>query len=773
MSTGAVKLSDFGIAELVGHDCRSPSTRATFPSADVISPTVVKRQQSRTSSTGMIAGSLQWMSAEAVRGEPAHFAVDVWAVGITALEIARLQVPYYGLPRTEVVRRILTDPPPTLQTANTVDENRSNWSADFNSFIARCFAPVDEVTLDASGGLQQNKPGTRRATARELLQDPFIRQWSPNGPIACPREFNYWVNYGRYQSKSSRGSYDRGHQRSNATINLMSFQELASSARLSLLRLEKDIENHASPLHSLRSSPSSFPKTPTTPAARAWTNASSAGANPHEFASPTVTLSPCKEGGTPEHSRRRNSLTSRLDKSRFDYQANSLSPSNLLDPARGSATSPNTPRQWLHIASPLSFTPYALGSASSPTTSRRDLLDVLPNASSLFPSALQSRSHARVEGQINRISLSAIMNELSHSPSPNGCISTATTTTSTTISTETVTTNSSPPMTARSSAADDGAATNSNTAVMHRPHATRIMAKGQGAFPLSPGSGAISSSSFHVVSVPEGDEKFADEGAGGSSAFTSVAERLTKNGGAAEENRAKRSKDEQTASITAMTEDDQCNEDAALEGVTISLVDMKLEEDLGNVAGETVDRASDTANNTLATTRTSTASFSVTGPSAIDDLPSTVADSSDSADKELDGPYKPSLVLSLQSPRGPNIITDSTSPSTADERAPSRSGESDSERAVFRHVIIEPPTEDLAVPSEHYKPKLRVLLRDSDELMDDTEGAIGTEEAGTGRPELPPTADEPPGPYRPSFPKLSQSIQCVDEVSIQSHWKQQ
>jgi myosin III len=85
-------------------------------------------------------GSPHWMSPEMVKGDPNKRKVqqtdddagydnrcDVWAIGITALEIAEGRVPFEHLHPARVLFQIVKNPPPTLFKV-------SNWTQDFNDF---------------------------------------------------------------------------------------------------------------------------------------------------------------------------------------------------------------------------------------------------------------------------------------------------------------------------------------------------------------------------------------------------------------------------------------------------------------------------------------------------------------------------------------------------------------------------------------------------------------------------------------------------------------
>lgn len=117
-ASGEVKLADFGIA------------RATDGAA----------------AKGTTIGSPLWMAPEMIEEGRLDAAVDVWALGITLIEMAEGAPPLAHLrPQHYAMFRIVTDPPPKLKEPTA-------WSADFVTTLAMCL----------------RKPYAERPKAREL-----------------------------------------------------------------------------------------------------------------------------------------------------------------------------------------------------------------------------------------------------------------------------------------------------------------------------------------------------------------------------------------------------------------------------------------------------------------------------------------------------------------------------------------------------------------------------------------------------------------------------
>lgn len=209
---------------------------------------------------GVQAGSLPWMSPEALKFFAPCFPMDVWAVGITAIHLARLKVPYTGLVRTEITRRILVSQlVPSLDNDDGIPDPATKWSPEFHDFVSQC------LQLEVS----------KRSTVKQLLNHPFIRK---NHTGQCPPDFSYWIAYGRFDKKSKGGQPEqlptiahrmslaakrasglknpsivaapteptmtprhRRHRQSNGLKSILTMSNLAENALQSLAQLARDI----------------------------------------------------------------------------------------------------------------------------------------------------------------------------------------------------------------------------------------------------------------------------------------------------------------------------------------------------------------------------------------------------------------------------------------------------------------------------------------------------------------------------------------------------
>eukprot|EP01126_Amoeba_proteus_P019673 TRINITY_DN2019_c0_g1_i6.p1 TRINITY_DN2019_c0_g1~~TRINITY_DN2019_c0_g1_i6.p1 ORF type:complete len:497 (+),score=114.25 TRINITY_DN2019_c0_g1_i6:172-1491(+) len=121
-TNGSVKLADFGYT---------------------VQLTEAKNKRNTT------IGTPYWEAPEVITGDPYDSKVDIWSLGIMAIEMAEGEPPYMDLPPLTALRLIVVDGIPPLV---------KQVSSEFNTFIDMCL----EIGV------------TARATSQELLRHPFI-----------------------------------------------------------------------------------------------------------------------------------------------------------------------------------------------------------------------------------------------------------------------------------------------------------------------------------------------------------------------------------------------------------------------------------------------------------------------------------------------------------------------------------------------------------------------------------------------------------------------
>ena len=107
-------------------------------------------------SRNSVVGTPYWMAPELIRSMNYNTSVDIWSLGILAIEMAEGEPPYIEFPPLRALFLIATQGTPALKEPE-------KWSGTFKDFLARC--------LDVDFNL--------RGTAEELLEHPFLRMSCP------------------------------------------------------------------------------------------------------------------------------------------------------------------------------------------------------------------------------------------------------------------------------------------------------------------------------------------------------------------------------------------------------------------------------------------------------------------------------------------------------------------------------------------------------------------------------------------------------------------
>ena len=121
--SGVIKLGDFGLAVQLEHSCSKRNTTC---------------------------GTSLYMAPE-VYEEEACLKSDVWALGISIIEMAENKNPFAGMTSAKIVNQVLNKPSPTLSS--------SQCSSDLIDFVKQCLV----------------KDAKKRASVEELLKHPFVK----------------------------------------------------------------------------------------------------------------------------------------------------------------------------------------------------------------------------------------------------------------------------------------------------------------------------------------------------------------------------------------------------------------------------------------------------------------------------------------------------------------------------------------------------------------------------------------------------------------------
>lgn len=95
-----------------------------------------------------LVGTPAWMAPELIKKQPYDEKVDIWSLGMVAIELVEGEPPFLRMKHPEAMQKIVHSDPPAL----------TSGSKDLRNFVSCC--------------LKKN-PGDRKST-KELLQHPFI-----------------------------------------------------------------------------------------------------------------------------------------------------------------------------------------------------------------------------------------------------------------------------------------------------------------------------------------------------------------------------------------------------------------------------------------------------------------------------------------------------------------------------------------------------------------------------------------------------------------------
>lgn len=87
-------------------------------------------------------GTLFWMSPELIQGDGYNNKVDIWSLGITAIEMADGAPPHNNAPPLKALLLIQSEPSPSVKQPE-------HWSQDFLGFLS---GALDKNVRARSGG---------------------------------------------------------------------------------------------------------------------------------------------------------------------------------------------------------------------------------------------------------------------------------------------------------------------------------------------------------------------------------------------------------------------------------------------------------------------------------------------------------------------------------------------------------------------------------------------------------------------------------------------
>eukprot|EP01097_Dermamoeba_algensis_P002055 TRINITY_DN1819_c0_g1_i1.p1 TRINITY_DN1819_c0_g1~~TRINITY_DN1819_c0_g1_i1.p1 ORF type:complete len:481 (+),score=95.68 TRINITY_DN1819_c0_g1_i1:68-1510(+) len=115
---------------------------------------LTKKQQKRNT----VVGTPYWMAPELIRGHDYDTKVDIWSLGIMAMEMCEGEPPYMEFPPLRALFLITTRGIPELKEPQ-------KWSSELRSFVSTCLT----------------KELDKRPNAQELLKHPFLQKACTKG----------------------------------------------------------------------------------------------------------------------------------------------------------------------------------------------------------------------------------------------------------------------------------------------------------------------------------------------------------------------------------------------------------------------------------------------------------------------------------------------------------------------------------------------------------------------------------------------------------------
>jgi serine/threonine protein kinase len=137
---GSIKLGDYGVSS------------------------VIKKEGNNS-----YVGSLCWMAPEVARGNVYGYKVDIWSLGITAIEIANGKPPFVGLSPFEYIREVVDGAVPELS------DTKYKWSQEFKDFVKSCLVKDPNLRPSARGILDNNKQFFSKDKNNEYILQTLLK----------------------------------------------------------------------------------------------------------------------------------------------------------------------------------------------------------------------------------------------------------------------------------------------------------------------------------------------------------------------------------------------------------------------------------------------------------------------------------------------------------------------------------------------------------------------------------------------------------------------
>ena len=126
---------------------------------------VIKKEGNKT-----YVGSFCWMAPEIANNKEYTYKIDIWSLGITALEIANGKPPYQGLSPVEFLEEISGNNVPCL-----IEDNNVKFSDEFKKFVADCLIKDPNKRPSAKEVLENNSKFFQKAKDKNYLFQNILK----------------------------------------------------------------------------------------------------------------------------------------------------------------------------------------------------------------------------------------------------------------------------------------------------------------------------------------------------------------------------------------------------------------------------------------------------------------------------------------------------------------------------------------------------------------------------------------------------------------------
>ena len=145
--------------------------------------TIIKEEGNKT-----YVGSLCWMAPEIALNLKYNYKIDIWSLGITAIEIANGKPPYNDIPPMKFIEIAKSNEVPSLK------EDNFKFSDEFKNFVKNCLIKDPNLRPSAKELLSSHKAFLEKAKNKEYIFENVLKG-CPNLHDIFPKKLNEKEQY--------------------------------------------------------------------------------------------------------------------------------------------------------------------------------------------------------------------------------------------------------------------------------------------------------------------------------------------------------------------------------------------------------------------------------------------------------------------------------------------------------------------------------------------------------------------------------------------------